>query len=107
MFIYYTMEVLKKDDAKPQARQLAGIIFKNTILNSTWEEELEGIWNKMDEPQRDALKISSLQTLDNEDRDIIRAAATALTAICILEIPEGRWLEVIEILSANTIHKDN
>ena len=101
------MEVLKDEkDAKSNARQLAGIVFKNTILNSTKEEYLEDVWYKMTEEQRDMLKNYSLEALHSKDKGVIRAAASALTSICIQEIPHGRWLNVLNILCSNTIDAD-
>jgi importin subunit beta-1 len=100
------MEVLKSSQAKPAARQLAGIVFKNTILNTTKDEGLYNLWEDMNEEQRDNLKTSSLEALMSEEKDVVRAAASAVTSICIKEIPYGRWLNVIEVLCSNTAHDD-
>ena len=79
--MYATMEVLKNEDCKVQCRQLAGIIFKNTLLNNHNGEECADLWKVMSTEQRDMLKENSLIALLNEDKSIIRAAATALSAI--------------------------
>jgi importin subunit beta-1 len=100
------MEVLKSSEVKPAARQLAGIVFKNTILNTTKEEGLDNLWEEMTTEQRDNLKTSSLEALMSDEKDIVRAAASAVTSMCIKEIPYGRWLNVIEVLSSNTAHDD-
>lgn len=100
------MEVLKNDKCNPNTRHLAGIIFKNTLLNATQLPELENLWANMNKDQQDLLKESSLASLLSEDKNIIRSASSALSAICIYEIPKGSWLDVMETLSANTTHED-
>lgn len=100
------MEVLKNNEAKPAARQLAGIVFKNTILNTTRDEGIDDLWDEMNEDQRENLKTSSLEALISDDKDVVRAAASAVTSLCIKEIPHGRWLNVIEVLCSNTTHSD-
>lgn len=75
------MEVLKNEKAQPNARQLAGIVFKNTIHNSTKDENLENLWGRMNDTQRDLLKNNSLIALNSPDRGVIRAAGNALASI--------------------------
>lgn len=39
--------------------------------------------------------------LGNSDHTVIKAAATCVAAIAVIEVPQGEWNEVIQILSDN------
>ncbi|CAI2382880.1 unnamed protein product [Moneuplotes crassus] len=105
-FLYYTMEVLQNDKCKEQARQLAGILFKNTLINATQDPALDNLWQDMSDEQRDLLKRNSLGALCSDNKAIIRAAATAISSICIFEIPAGSWPEVITSLNRTTVNQE-
>lgn len=64
------------------------------------------LWSKLNEEQKDALKLSSLEALGSSDLAVVRAAGSAIAAMCVLEIPEGKWLNVIEILCTNSSNED-
>jgi len=101
MFLYHTMECLKDSTLRDNSRHLAGILFKNTILNTTKDEECDQIWEKMTEEQRELLKNGSLEALGDSNLNVIRAAGSCISAICIHEIPNKRWLEVLELLCSH------
>jgi len=105
MFLYYTSECLKKIELKVNARHLAGILFKNTVLNTTKDEEIEELWYKLSDDEREALKTSLLEALGSDEYNVIRAAGSCISAICQLEIPHDRWLNVINILCENIGHE--
>ena len=98
------MECLKDESLRVNSRHLAGILFKNTILNTTKDEEWEGVWEKLSDTQQEALKTGSLEALGSSDMNVIRAAASCISAICIMEVPKKKWLEVLNILCTNSNH---
>lgn len=104
MFLYQTMECLRDENLNVAARQMAGILFKNTIFNTTKDIECEGLWDKLSEDQRDSLKTGSLEALGNTDLNVVRAAASCISSMCVVEFPKGRWLNVLEILCSNSDH---
>jgi importin subunit beta-1 len=105
MFLYYISECLKNPDLEVAPRSLAGILFKNTVLNTTKDDECHELWYNMTAEERDTLKNSLLEALGDLDSNIIRSAATAISAVCFLEIPQNRWPEVLEILCTNIQHE--
>ena len=107
MFLGFTMETLKNEKASSQTRSMAGLLFKNTILNKTKDECLKGLWVSMTEDQKDSLKESSLSTLGSDDKNVVRSAAQAVMSLCMMELPQGRWGEVIDILCTNVSHEDH
>ena len=100
------MKFLKDCSLRDEARHLAGILFKNTVLNKTHDEQCNNLWENLQEDQKDALKNGLLEALGSDKMNVMRAAASAISAVCILEIPHGRWLKVIDILCSNSNHED-
>jgi|LauGreDrversion4_2_1035121.scaffolds.fasta_scaffold97640_1 importin subunit beta-1 len=47
------------------------------------------------------IKEALLSMLGNSDHTVIKAAATCVAAIAVIEVPQGEWNEVIQILSDN------
>lgn len=106
MFLGFTMETLKNENASPQTRSMAGLLFKNTVLNKTKDECLMNLWSSMTADQKDSLKNSSLSTLGSEDKNVVRSAAQAVMSLCMMELPQGQWKEAIDILCTNVAHED-
>jgi importin subunit beta-1 len=55
--------------------------------------------------QQDLLKTGCLEALGSPSLNVVRAAGSCIAAICIQEIPHGRWLEVLDILCTNSSHE--
>lgn len=51
-----------------------------------------------------ALKDSLLEALADENIDIIRAAGSCIAAVCIIEFPENKWPNLVELLCKNIDH---
>jgi len=51
---------------------------------------------------RTHIKDALLSMLANEDPTVIKAAATCVAAIAIIEIPNGMWNQLIPLLSENS-----
>lgn len=105
MFLYATVEFLKEPTLKVEARHLCGILFKNTVLNKTKDSECDECWEKLQADQKEALKAGLLEALGCDNMNVVRAAASAISAVCTLEIPKGNWLKVIDLLCTNSDHE--
>jgi importin subunit beta-1 len=44
--------------------------------------------------------------LGNEDHTVIKAAATCVAAIAVIEVPQQQWPEIIPLLSENAVADD-
>ena len=104
--MYYCIQQLNNPDLKNNARQMAGILFKNTVLNSTKDIQWEDIWNKMDEEQHETLKDGLLEALGANDEAIVRSAASGISAIWSLEFPKKKWLNVLDTLCLNATNEE-
>lgn len=102
--MYYTSEVLKNPAENSAARHLAGILFKNTVLNTTKDIQCVALWAQMQENERDTLKNSLIETLGDQDKAVIRAAGSCIAAIASLDIPAGQWNNLIEYLCGYIQH---
>ena len=104
MFLYFMSECLKNEGVKPNARHLSGILFKNTVLNKTQSEECDRLWYNMSDDERETLKTSLLGALACDESCVMRAAGSAISAVALLEIPYGQWLDLIDTLCKNINH---
>ena len=105
IFLYYMSECLNNEDVKINSRYLSGIIFKNSVLNISKEDECDRLWYNMSDDERDILKTSLLKALACDNKDVMRATGSAISAVAKLEIPYGQWLDIIDILCNNTSHQ--
>ena len=105
MFLYSCSQALNNHSIHEDARQLAGILFKNTVANSTKDEEWEDLWFKMNQEQRDNLKDGLLEALGSNKDNIVRAAASCIAAVCVLEFPKNQWLDLLNTLCNNASHE--
>lgn len=99
--------MLKNHDLRENVRHLAGVLFKNTVLNKTRDERFDGLWLKLSEDEKDQLKQSLLEALGSDELGVIRAAASCISAVCTFEFPRERWLNVIDLLCSNINHELN
>lgn len=100
------MEILKDENIKVNARYMAGILFKNALLNKTKDDNLVDLWGRLNEDQKETLKLGLLEALGSNEPDIIRAAGLSISTVCVLEIPQQRWLNIFDILCPNCKHED-
>lgn len=63
------------------ARQVGSTIFKNTVLNTTREEGLDGIWYSINPELRECAKSALLDLLTNPDKTTMKCGATCISAI--------------------------
>lgn len=55
---------------------------------------------------RENIKEALLSMLNNTDIIVIKAAATCVAAVSVIELPIGQWPEVITILTSNAFSED-
>lgn len=68
---------------------MASVLFKNTLLNPTKDDQNRGIWERQDPMMRANIKEALMAQLGHEDIAVIKAAATCVAAIGTLEIPQN------------------
>lgn len=84
-----------------QTRQLAGLMLKNALINATNDPLLENIWTRVTPQMKIKIRNNTLGSLASEDKDIRMASSQAVAAIACLDISQGQWLEVLDILITN------
>lgn len=83
------------------ARLLAALTIKNTLKNATHRPHLEHLWPTIDPAFKSQIRSFTLSTLASLDKDIRNAAAQAVSAIAVLDIPLNSWPEILSILVTN------
>ena len=104
LFLFHMSECLNNKDVKTNARFVAGILFKNTVLNTSKDEVLDKLWFKMSGEERDTMKRSLFKALVCNNKNVMRSAGFAISAVAVLEIPNGQSLDIIDILYENSRH---
>lgn len=85
---------------------MAGTLFKNTVLNTTQEPEVEGLWGSISEEIRTNAKTALLQTLATDEPLVRNATAMCIAAIAKLELPQGQWPDIIQNMCTNARNED-
>ena len=79
-------------------RLLAALTIKNTLKNATHRPHLEHLWPTIDPASKSQIRSLTLSTLASLDRDIRNAAAQAVSAVAVLDLPLHSWPEILSIL---------
>ena len=96
----------------PDQIQLAGVLFRNCIINKAnvssyfqdkfWQIESEaGIWESQPEEMRGHIKEALMSMLANTNRVVMKAAASCVSAITAVESRHTPVLDIIPILTTN------
>lgn len=88
------------------ARQLSGILLKNTLLNLNNEDFLVNIWEKVSDLSKEEIRNNTLGSLASEDKNIRLSASQAVSSIVKLDLPQKRWQGIIEILVTNATNEN-
>lgn len=102
--IQYTLELsieLANEQSFKQSRQLAGLQIKNTILNLTSEDFLQGFWESSDLALKAQVRNNTLGTLASPDKEVRHSAAQAVASIAQIDVPKGDWPDILSILVTN------
>ena len=87
-------------------RQMAAALFKNTVLNTTQEEEVEGLWTRLSAETRQNIKEALLTALSDPNPVVRNSTARSVAAIAQLELPERQWADLITTMSSTSSHED-
>lgn len=92
-----------RDDTKPsQARQMAGMVLKNSVALHLRDVEarknLEGKWTALPQDVRSQVKAEVLATLGSTTREVRQIAANIIGNLSRIELPAGEWPSLIETL---------
>lgn len=94
-------ERLAREGLETQIRHTAGLVAKNS-LRSTQDTNEQTIksnkWLQLDENLKNSVRSLALQGLAASDQKVGMAAAQLVSAIAFVELPVGKWTEVIRHL---------
>eukprot|EP00996_Jenningsia_fusiforme_P001236 NODE_212_length_2726_cov_70.298468_g194_i0.p1 GENE.NODE_212_length_2726_cov_70.298468_g194_i0~~NODE_212_length_2726_cov_70.298468_g194_i0.p1 ORF type:complete len:845 (+),score=176.99 NODE_212_length_2726_cov_70.298468_g194_i0:58-2592(+) len=89
------------NDGKPgPARQMAGLILKNTMTSKDEEKKarLEQQWIALDDNTKQAIKHEVLKTLESHTKEARQTAAQVCARIAAIELPRQQWNDLIPTL---------
>lgn len=95
-------EELSNEDKLKENRQLAGTLIKNIITN----ENIVQIWLNADAEKKNEIKMRILSTLASKERNVRKTVASTIAGICKIELPQGKWPEIVSTL-VNTSNHEN
>lgn len=64
------------------------------------------IWDSIDGNTKNVIKNSNLELLIDSDRNVRRAAANIVSAICFIELPRNEWEGIVEKICFNISHEN-
>ena len=85
---------------------MAAVIFKNTLINATRQENGDGIWYRVDQQIRGFIKDALLTMLQNQDRNSLKNASISLGIIAAIEVPDGQWDQFLQTMAENSTAKE-
>lgn len=89
------------DETKPSAaRQLAGLLLKNTTTSRDEEKQkkLEQQWLNLDNNTKAAIKQQVVVTLDSSVKEARQTAAQVCARLATIELAQGQWVDLIPSL---------
>lgn len=91
------------DGADPRARQLGGLMIKNSFFAKSDEmiQSNQKRWQQLDAASRDSIKNPLLQAMRNPERVVSHTAAQAAAEIAAIELPYGEWQTFLPALLEN------
>lgn len=105
-YILELSRTLALNTIQPEARQLAGILLKNTLMNLNNEDFLIDVWEKVQDPCKEEIRNNTLGSLASTDKNIRLSASQAVSSIVKLDLPQKRWQSIIEILVTNATNEN-
>ncbi|PCH43053.1 ARM repeat-containing protein [Wolfiporia cocos MD-104 SS10] len=91
---------LGNENSPQHVRNAAGLALKNTLAARESARQLEytNRWLALDENTRNKVKQDALMALSSPNARIGTVSAQVVAAIAAVELPQGLWMEVIEVL---------
>ena len=93
-FIYYMAQELNNPELSLAARHLAGVLFKNSVKAGNQG----AYWFNFTEEQANELKKLILQPMADPNAQIRLAACSCVATVACLELPVGKWPDIIKTL---------
>ncbi|KAI6178497.1 Importin N-terminal domain-containing protein [Aphelenchoides besseyi] len=105
-FVQHLSRILVNVQNQQFVRQAAGLQLKNTLASNDEQRQQtnQQRWMALPDSIKDSVKECVLRTLGTEQR--LSTAAQCIAAIACIEIQQGKWLEVFQILSNNITSPD-
>eukprot|EP01060_Flectonema_neradi_P037917 TRINITY_DN7791_c3_g2_i1.p1 TRINITY_DN7791_c3_g2~~TRINITY_DN7791_c3_g2_i1.p1 ORF type:complete len:860 (+),score=178.62 TRINITY_DN7791_c3_g2_i1:105-2684(+) len=96
-YIGSLIQELGNESKPPEARQLAGVLLKNTMASRDPEAraKLEARWLQVRAETREQVKQLTIQILSSADRHARQTAAAVAAAIARVELPHKSWVDFI------------
>ncbi|KAJ2724939.1 karyopherin Kap95 [Coemansia sp. Benny D115] len=94
---------LANESGQMPVRSAAGLALKNSLSakDDLRREQHAQRWLQLDDGARSQIKQGVLMTLSSDNRQSTTAAAQTIAAITAIELPQGQWLDIINILLQN------
>lgn len=93
---------LSNTSSQSQARQLAGLLIKNLVENSTKDPLLVNVWQQVDGETKTIVRNNTLGSLASEDKGVRLIASQAVSSLACIDIPVNHWPELLGILITNS-----
>lgn len=81
---------LSNSSSPSEVRQLAGLLIKNLVQNSTNDPLLERVWEKTDPQIKTKIRNNTLGTLASDDKEVRRVSSQTVAALACIDIPLGQ-----------------
>ena len=102
-FLYTLSEELSNEEKLKENRQLAATIIKNLIVI---HEGMQKEWQKMAESKQNEIKLRILSSLASTVSQVRKAAGSTIAGICKIELPLGKWPDIILSLVQNSFNEN-
>ena len=101
--LYLLSEELSNENKLKENRQLSASIIKNSIV---YHDKLLDEWKKINTDLKNQIKTRILSSLASNIKEVRKSASSAVAGICKIELPEGKWPEIIECLVSNSFNQN-
>jgi len=102
-FLLTLAQEINNEDKIKENRQLAASIFKNSL---TFNEKLKDKWINMNSELTIEIKNLILTSLASKTKEVRRASSLVIMGICKIDLPRGKWNEIIKILIEASMNSD-
>lgn len=102
-FLFTLSEELSNEEKLKENRQLAATIIKNLIVI---HDGMQKEWLQMDEKKQNEIKLRILSSLASSVSQVRKAAGSSIAGICKIELPLGKWTDIILSLVNNSFNEN-
>lgn len=101
-FVYVMAEKLNTPSLPPAARQLAGVLFKNSVKAG----DPEALWFSFSDELKQELKNKILAPLADDMGPVRLSACSCVSTVACLELPRNEWADIIANLCNNSYNDE-